>query len=51
VVSDKGRAMPLLLMNFAGHDIGLLNPRPGINILHLHAPSPNLPHPIQTSHR
>lgn len=34
-----------------GHDIGLLNPRPGINILHLHAPSPNLPHPIQTSHR
>ncbi|KAK7376854.1 hypothetical protein VNO80_02271 [Phaseolus coccineus] len=32
-------------------DIGVLNPRPGINIVHLHAPSPNLPDPIQTSHR
>jgi len=49
-VSDKGRAMALFLMNFAGHgqtDIGVLNPRPGINIVHLHAPSPNnLPDPI-----
>ncbi|RDY11010.1 putative transcription factor KAN4, partial [Mucuna pruriens] len=53
--TDKGtgRAMALLLMNFAGHgqtDIGL-NPRPGINVHH-HAASPicdthNLPVPIQ----
>lgn len=46
--------MAPLLMNFAGHgqtDIAVLNPRQGINIVHLHSPSPNLPDPIQSSHR
>ncbi|XP_014503810.1 probable transcription factor KAN4 [Vigna radiata var. radiata] len=32
-------------------DIAVLNPRQGINIVHLHSPSPNLPDPIQSSHR
>ncbi|CAJ1972639.1 unnamed protein product [Sphenostylis stenocarpa] len=54
VVGEMYRTVKSTDKGSTGHgqtDIGVLNPRPGINIVHLHAPSPNLPDPIQSSHR